>query len=135
MKTTLDLVDVTWDRLNSSSLKTAITGKIYKYRRPVNSNVEDVVINSLPVTNEQLQRAVVNVNVFVPDVTISVNGNQDKVPNHVRLKQLAQTATSELNDRLIGDYSWEVQQQTVLEDEESQQHFVNIRLQFYISNI
>lgn len=135
MKTTLDLVDIVYSVLINSSLKSAISGKIYKFKRPVNSNVEDVVINSLPVTNQQLQTAIVNVNVFVPELALSVNSEPDDQPDFVRLKQLAALAVAALMDGVAGDYTWDVQQQTVIEDEESSQYYVNVRIEFFVSNI
>lgn len=135
MKTTLDLVSVVYDQLKSSSLKSAISGNVYKFKRPVNSDSEDVVINSLPITNEQLQTAVVNVNVFVPNVPVMSGGSESGFPDLVRLQALAAIAISELKDRISGDYTWDVQQMTVIEDEESGQYFANIRLQFFVSNI
>lgn len=135
MKTTLDLVDVLYNLLKTGALRDAISGKVYKMNRPINSDLEDVVINSLPITSDQLQEAVANVNIFVPDALISVNGQQTKVPNHTRLKQLARIAVDMLEEGISGDYYWEVQQQTVIQDDESEQHFVNIRTEFFISNI
>jgi hypothetical protein len=135
MKTTLDLVDVVYNELKSGPLKSAISGGVYKYTRPLNSSLEDVVINSLPVTNQQLQQAIVNVNVFVPNADISLGGAQQKMADHVRLKALAALAVDELKDGISGDYTWDVQQQTVIQDDESDSYYINIRLQFYVSNI
>lgn len=134
MKTTLDTTNVLFDVLKNSSLKDAISGNVYKIKRPVNSNVEDVVINSLPITNEQLQRSVSNVNVFVPDIKVSSDA-VDKMPDFVRLGVLANLAVSSLTDGISGDYIWDIQQQNVIEDDESDQHYVNIRIEFFISNI
>ncbi len=136
MKTTLDLVDLVYEVLKTSSLKSSITGKVYEYQRPVNSNVEDVVINSLPITNDQLQEAIVNVNVFVPNLEVEETGDISRqVPNITRLKTLAGLAVQNLTDGISGDYTWDVQQQTLMEDDESKQHFINIRIQFFVSNI
>lgn len=135
MKTTLDTVDLIWNHLNSSSLNQVLTGNIYKKKRPQNSTQEDIVINSLPVSNEQLQQAIVNVNIFVPDVEHSINGSQEKMANWARLKGLAFLAVEDLKDGRSGDYTWDIQQQQDIEDEESGQHFINIRVQFYIANI
>jgi hypothetical protein len=134
MKTTLDTNNVLFEALKNSSLKSAITGKVYKGKRPINSNTEDVVINSLPITNEQLQRSVSNVNIFVPDINVSGSAI-DKVPNYVRLKQLMVFAESDLSAGISGEFLWSIQQQTVIEDNESDSHYVNIRIDFFVSNI
>lgn len=140
MKTTLDLVDITWKHINASPLKEAISGGVYKFKRPTNSEAEDVVINSLPITNGQLQQAVVNVNVFVPNKVQSIGGYQDdEQPDTKRLKLLAELATSDLVDVWEPEDSYgvnyDVQQQTVIQDDDSKQYYINIRLQFYSVNI
>ncbi len=135
MKTTLDLIDVVYNELKAGATKTAINGVVKKNSRPVNSIKEDVIINSLPVTADQLQTAIVNVNVFVPDLTVLIDGEENKIADHVRLKTLAGIATTELEDGINGDYTWDIQQQTVIQDDESASHYINIRLKFFISNI
>lgn len=135
MKTTFDTDDVLFDVLKTSSLKNEISGKVYKRQRPVNSNLEDVVINSLPITNEQLQQCISNVNIFAPDIEIAVDGVVDKVADLVRLKELADLAVSDLTDSISGDFTWDIQQQTLIKDDESSSHYVNIRIQFFVSNI
>jgi hypothetical protein len=135
MKTTIDTDDVLYDLLKNSSLKSAITGKVYKRQRPVNSNLEDVVINSLPITNEQLQQCVSNVNVFVPNEKITVGETVDSVANEARLKQLVALAVTVLTDGINGQFTWDIQQQTLIKDDESESHYINIRIQFFVSNI
>ena len=137
MKTTFEIIDLIWQHLNVSSLKTAINGKIYKTLRPLGSNKEDVVINSLPANNLQMQSVVINVNVFVPNITIQVeDGAQDpNQPNYPRLKILAQTAVDALKDTWSQDYNFDVQQENLIRDEESGHHYINIRLDFFNINI
>jgi len=134
MKTTLDIVDTINTRLQAVSSLSTLTGEIYKYQRPVDSDLEDIVINSLPITNEQLQQAVANVNVYVPDVVVTVSGKENRVPNLTRLKALAVIVLAELMDRISGNFTWDVQQQLLIQDSESNSHYVNIRLQFFVLN-
>jgi len=135
MKTTLDLEDVVYDQLKSGTLITIITGVLRKGDRPVSSEKEDVTVNSLPVTSQQLQSAIVNVNVFVPDLEIVEEGKVSFEKDHARLLVLTNQAITELKDKIKGEYTWDIQQQNVFKDNESQSHYVNIRLQFYVSNI
>jgi hypothetical protein len=134
MKTTFDMVDIVWQRLNGSQLKTEISGGVYK-KRPTGSQVEDVVINCLPVNNEDLQQAVLNVNIHVPNITIQANGVQDSSqPNTERLQELAALAIETLSDVWVGDCNYDVQQQGMIEDPEAGDHYVNIRLEFFNIN-
>lgn len=135
MTTTLDAVDIVWKRLNESPIKAAITGGIYK-KRPLNSSLEDVVINSLPISALQLQEGLVNVNIHVPNLVITNGTVQDPTqPNHARLKALATIAALSLNDVWIDDVHFTIQQQTVFEEPEINEHYVNFRLLFYAVNI
>lgn len=136
MITTLDVIDTLWTRLNYSQLKAMINGGVYKHRRPAGSNKEDVVINCLPIGNIQLQACIANVNIHVPNLTIEVNGVQDsKQPNTIRLQELALVAIDMLSDVWSGEYTYDVQQQTLLEDEEASDHYINIRVEFLNINI
>jgi hypothetical protein len=136
MMTTLDLVDIVWQRLNGSQLKTAITGGLYKHRRPAGSQSEDVIINSLPINNLQLQSAIVNVNIHVPNLTIAIGGVQDtRQPDSERLNELAKMAVGVISEVWAEDYNYDVQQQVLFEDEEAGDHYINIRIEFFNINI
>ena len=47
MISTLDIMDDVFSVLYGSEIGTTITGDIYKQQRPIDSETEDVVINSL----------------------------------------------------------------------------------------
>jgi len=135
MKTTLDLVDILWTFLSGSAVKDEITGGIFKHIRPVNSDKEDVVINSLPNVNKDLAEAVCNVNVFVPNKSQLLNGVQDKSqPDSARLKELATLLSITLEDQWGEDYNFDVQQSVLIRDETSGGWYYNIRLNFYSIN-
>lgn len=136
MKTTFDIVDVLYSVLKAGSLKSAITGNVYRNgKRPVNSEKEDVTINPLPVTNEQLQQCIVNINVFVPDTKLTINKVVIRDKNEDRMMELAALAVADLTDGRSGDYTWDIEQQHEFEDEDSDSHFINFRIKFFISNI
>lgn len=135
MKTTLDIVDTLFTVLDGSSLKTAITGTICKHKRDFGSESEDIVINSLPVNNNQLQNAIANVNIHVPDLMVNNNGAESTQPNHTRLKTLAAMAVDILIDNWTADLNFDVQQQNIFEDREAGDHYINIRIEFFIENL
>jgi hypothetical protein len=136
MKTTLELVNIIWQVLTVSPVKEEITGGIFKHIRPLNSEKEDVVINSLPNLNTDLSQAVVNVNVFVPNKTQNLNGAQDNSqPDAARLEELAGMATDALKDQWGDDYNFDVQQSVLIRDEEGGSWYYNIRLNFYSINV
>jgi hypothetical protein len=136
MKTTLDIVEIVWQHLNSvSSITSAISGKVHKHKRPANSTNEDVVINSLPFNNSQIQTGVVNVNVFCPDLQVTSNGITTNMPNHTRLTTLASLIIPYLTAQWTTEYNFDIQQQNLFEDTESKQHYINIRVEFFNINI
>jgi hypothetical protein len=136
MTTTLDAIDTVWETLNSSSLKTEISGSIYKNRRAASSTKEDIVINSLPINNAQLQQGVLNVNVHVPNKSVKKNKVVDSTqPDYERMKELAAIAVDVLDDNWIGDHHFEVQQQVTVMDEATNDHYINIRLNFNSINL
>jgi len=135
MKTTIDIINILWQRLNTSSLKTEISGEISK--EPVfNSKLEDVIINALAVLNIQYGPAVVNINAFVPDIQISRKGGQIGVQNTKRLNELAKLIMEILQDQWTAEYNYDVQQALgPFKDEESGKHYMNIRIEFYLVNL
>lgn len=135
MKSTLDIVDILWSRADQSVLKTAISGTICKHRRSPNSTMEDIVINCLPVGNEQLSKTFANVNIHVPDIEITVNGQTDKQPDHVRLQALAALAIPVFNEVWISGMFYGVQQQQLFRDPEAGDHYINIRIAASILNL
>ena len=99
MKTALDAVDIVWKKIYGSALKTEITGKVYKHRKPAGSDKEDVVVNCPTINNTQLQQGLVNVNIYVPNIPITIAGiADDSQPDHARLKELATMAVGILDD-------------------------------------
>lgn len=141
MKTTLEAEDLIFSYVDTSSLKTEIAtrgGEVFKGLRPINDRKEAVEVVALVVDNEQLQDGIVNVNVFVPNLVINVNNVQDDTqPDHARLKQLAIIGKGIFNDNFFasGDYGFELQQQSVIRDEVSKQHYINFRIRFYSINL
>lgn len=135
MTTTEDIIDILFSRADGSALKTAVTGSICKRKRDGNSRLEDVVINCLPALNTELQNVIANVNIHVPDIVVSVNGQDDRQPNSARLKELAAIAVPVFTDVWADEYNYTVQQQHVLEDREAGDHYINLRIEFFIENL
>jgi hypothetical protein len=136
MKSSLDIVDILWHHLDSSSLKAEINGIVCK-KRPINSKGEDVVVNALAANNlDPLQSAVINVNIYVPNKTQHIGTSQDSTqPDFARLKQLTGMAVVVLNDQWSVDYNFSVQQTVGPFEDEGDQHYVNIRVEFFSINI
>lgn len=137
MRTTLDIVDILYQVINQSVLKTSVNGNVYKFSRPVNSGKEDIVINSLPITGGQLQEGFVNVNIHVPNLSLNIGGLQDNTqPDFSRLKSFAAAAVGILQEvwRESGDVNFSIQNQSIFPEPEVNEHYVNIRIRYYSVN-
>lgn len=135
MITAFDIIDIIYTGLQGGQLATAINGGLYKHKRPVSSTLEDVVVNCLPVNANQMQTAIANVNIHVPNISVTVAGTTDNtVPNHPRMKELAQKAVQDLESNWASTYSYHVQQAGMLQDDDFS-HYINIRIEFFNINI
>lgn len=135
MKTTLEIIDIVWQHLNNSSLKTAINGAIWKATRPAGSTAEDVVINSLFANSEQVQSCIVNVNIYAPDKKQTFDGVENNYVDYARLRELTAIAVSELTEVWDGTHWFDVQQQVGPIEDENNQHYINIRVNFFNENL
>lgn len=137
MKTPLDVMTILYRLLSDSALSSEITGKIRKGERPAASALEDIVVNSLPINSDQLQRCVGNVNVYAPSIIISENGVQVEKADFIRLDELTDMAVTLLTSvRESRDYYLNVQQVSQpIKETDSKSYFINIRIDFYAFNV
>ena len=136
MKTSLEIVDIIYGYLTPTILTDGIlTGGVYKHKRPINSDKEDVVVSALATINTDVQTAIINVNVHVPDLIIAANGAQESQADHVRLNYLGKYVMGFLDNKWAPGYSFNIQQQILFEDLEGQEHYINIRIEFYSINV
>lgn len=135
MRNTFNIVDIlTAVLMADSGLTSDITGKVYRNgERPVNSDKEDVVVNSLPVTNDQLQRSVANVNIHVPNIERTINGIENSMPDLVRLESLTDRVILIVDEKYFADHWFFVQQQNFFQEEG--QAYTNIRVEFFSENL
>ena len=76
MITQLDIFDKFFEILNVTSLTNIIDGGIYKLKKPQNSELQDIVINSLPLKSDHfvgIQNGTININCYCKNI----NGQPD----------------------------------------------------------
>lgn len=136
MKLTYDTDAILFKVLKDcAAITSSITGGIYTGddARPDNSAKEDIAINTIDITQEFLpQIGVSNVNIHVPDKTITIGGVQQKKADRARLTQLARLVTDTLKAANIEGLKLIVTNQKELAQPEISQHFVNIRIEWNI---
>jgi hypothetical protein len=134
MKTTFDTDAILFSLLRESPVNATISGGIYVGDdRPDDSTKEDVVVNSIDLTQDYLpQIGTSNVNIYVPDKNVKISGKQQLQANRTRLKELSEMAIETLRDMNITGLKIILGSQTVLEEPSVKQHFVNIRIDWNI---
>ncbi|MXV16832.1 hypothetical protein [Hufsiella ginkgonis] len=136
MKTNLEIVQIVYDITRESQVASIISGSVYKLKRIDGSHLEDVVINCLGASNEAVQYCLVNINIHVPNLVLSVDGaNVDRSQvDFVRLNQLTKMVIEPLKDYWGDDYNIEIDQVTTFEERDIFEHYQNIRLNFRTLN-
>lgn len=133
MKTSFDTDDIMYQILSSNTeLKNMVTGGIYKGERPDSSEKEDIVINTITVTQELPQQGASNVNIYVPDMSIKIAGKPQRKANTERLRALTNKVLSVLDDASVEGLMFWVTNQSVLKEPDVFQHFSNLRIEWNI---
>ena len=135
MKTSFDIDKIVYKLLSGSSeLKSTITGGVYYSNdRPDGSTKEDVVVNTITMTQDYLpQLATSNVNIYVADITHRIDGVEQMKPNHERLAKLTKIVLDVLRSARIEGLKLIPESQSVLNDTTVKQHFCNIRIAWNI---
>jgi hypothetical protein len=132
---TFDTDNYLYGILNSSTeLKGALTGGIYKDdERPEGSEKEDIVVNTITTTQDYTpQKAVSNVNIYVPDISVKIGGQNQKKANRKRLKELSEMVVGIIRGARISGLSLWITNQTTVKEQGVDQHFVNLRVEWNI---
>lgn len=134
MKTSFDTDAILFDLLSKSSLNNAIGGGIYVGdTRPEDSTDEDVVVNTITLTQDYLpQIATSNVNIYVSDTSKTIKGKKQLQANRTRLKSLSEKAMGVLRNARITGLKLIPTSQVVLAESSVKQHYVNIRIDWNI---
>lgn len=125
-RTVLDGKQWILELLLAAGVQNSITGKIYKDKRPTGSTKEDIVINSLTMTNDYMQNGVFNVNIYVPMISVTIGGVTQLQKNNARLKQLADLVYPVLNDAWGNGYNLDIVNHQDFED--GNENFYNFRV-------
>jgi hypothetical protein len=136
--TSLSALNMLYQHISHSVLMTDSkkpNGKLCKLERPLNSVLEDIVINGLGLNREDVQEGLLNVNVFVPNLILPSSPNDKSQPDTARLTYLLNLANIALGEgdeiwEATGQYCFNLQQENIFQDENNQ-HYINLRVEFY----
>lgn len=129
----IDALDEMIALVYNSPVKSSISGSI-DIVRPINSEREDISINGLPITFEQLQDGNVNVNLHVPNLKVTQNGIENtKQPNRPRLRTLQPIVYNAIHNKKTDRiYTTVVNSQLFIEDKSS---YINFRVNIKAKNL
>ena len=134
MKTNIDMVNDAYKQLNESGVKALIDGVLIRYRRPKDSKKTDIVVNSVSISNTQLQRGVFNINVHVPNLVgvkfDEVADNQQ--PDINKLKAISDYIIPYFDSNWQYDYHTDIEPPVPIQDSDGT-WFMNIRVNYYSS--
>ena len=130
MKTTFDISDILYPIINVTSVTSTIDGRVYRDKKPLNSELQDIVI--IPLTNyngdEIIQLPVYMVNCFCKNFD---NG----LPNITKLKTITDAVIKVIEDYSATSnyYVFEITNQTLMQDtDQISMSYVNLRINCYI---
>lgn len=134
MITIIEANKILWQEVNTSPLKAAITGGVYKDVRPTDSTVEDVIVNTIVAPGSELliQRCVGNVNIHVPPLL--VNNSKDYIPNQDRLEGLGNITKSHFEGVYRHKYTMFIEGTELIQEPNKDAWFLNIRIRLIFHN-
>lgn len=143
MRTILTAIDAmehikaTLESANIAS-QVGLTGEIRTLSRRLNSMKEDIVINTIVFTSEQVQEGFFNVNTHTPNLTGQVAGNptmtDNTQPNLERMYEIGNAVVSALNEVWLFDSFFSIDNgaEPARDDKD---WYINIKVRYYALRI
>lgn len=131
MKTAFDTDGILIELLNG---KTSIKGGCYVGDdRPENSTDEDIVVNTIDLSQDTLpQIGTSNINIYTPDTSKKIKGKMQVSANRTRLKALAEEALELVRNANIDGLMIIPGNMLIMYEPNTHQHFINIRIDWNI---
>ena len=135
MKTTFDVLNTIYPVLNVASVTDLINGEVWRRKKPLNRQFQDIVILSLPVSGEydsDLQEGTFMVNIFCPNT-------RDGLPDETTLKSITDAVILVLQDfedtSSTGYFILTINSENLMSDENDEMmSFVNIRVNYTLES-
>lgn len=130
MKTTFDINDILFPVINVASVQTTIDGRVYRDKKPLNSELQDIVIISLSnyVGDEIINDATFMVNCYCKNFD---NGT----PNITKLRETINAVATviEAYNNTSNYYVFDIMNQILLNDvDQKSMSYVNLRISCFI---
>lgn len=131
--TSTEIFKLVWDRIRNSPLGDTVQ-TMYADHYPVltkgkSLTGEFIVITSLTNVTGDSQVATVNVNIYVPDETPTINREEQRFPNRERLNELTRIAFDSLGHYPTRErWFFDVSDETIISEENISYTFSNIKV-------
>lgn len=129
MKTEAEILDDI-SRYIASTMKEQITGDVYTDKRPTNSAKEDIFVHVLATSPAQIQTALINVRIYVPNL----QRQTDSVRNKKRVRELSRLAMHVLSSHIQDGWYIVMEEQSVEESVDNRQHVIINRIYYRYCN-
>lgn len=130
MKTTFDINDILFPVINTEEVQAEIDGRVYRNKKPLNSELQDIVI--IPLSN-YIGDEIIN------DATFMINcyckNFNNGTPNISKLRSIAEAVIAEIEayNSTSNYYIFDIMNQILLNDfDQKSMSYVNLRISCFI---
>lgn len=126
--TSTEIFNLVWGHIRKSPLAEAVP-TMYADHYPNKPSGEFIVMTSLTNAIGNLQVATVNVNIYVPDTTPTIDREEQRYPNRKRLNELTRIAFEALEGYPTNErWYFDVSDETLISEEGIPYSFSNIQV-------
>jgi len=130
MKTTFDINDILFPIINTDEVQATIDGRVYRNKKPLNSELQDIVI--IPLANY-------NGDEIINDATFMVNcyckNFNNGTPNITKLRAITEAIIAEIEayNNNSNYYIFDIISQILLQDtDQTSMSYANLRINCFI---
>ena len=124
-----DANELLFQALNVAEVKALINGAVYNGSRPLNSQKQDIVVNTITITQQFTpQTATSNINIYTQDLT----GPGIPPQNVAKMKAISRKVVEIMQSKNYLGKSVYIVHQGILQDANNNEHYLNLRLQWKI---
>lgn len=126
--TTSEIFEIVIDRILSTELGQELP-VLFRHHYPSNPTGEFIVVTTLDNTMGDMQLASVNVNIYVPDTTPTINREEQRFPDDKRLSELTRIAYESLACYPLNErWFFDVEDEALINEENISYTFSNIKI-------
>lgn len=130
MKNGLDVVNDIRGLINVPAVKNLITGQIYPGVRASGSTKSDIVVRTNGGTNSQDQAFDAYINGYCPNLTPTIDGKPQSLPDYERLGNLAKAIEPLVDGVYKPSFRCWIEEPPIIMDNPDGGYFISIRIRY-----